>query len=189
MKPSSLAPLLAPALIALLSWSPSKISPTLLAEGAVTSPSARQQDASSEGWRPLEGTWTATGQRRALAADAQRTASTAYLSGALVLGAGSGTSRGFQSEVITFDDGAGVSVGRAVWTDERGDRIFSRLTGDLRLARRRILGTITGGTGRYAGIEGDYAFEWQFVVQAEDGTIQGNAVDLKGRVRLKGAAR
>ena len=81
-----------------------------------------------------------------------------------MLTGGAGTARGFQSEVIAFDDGAGISVGRAVWTDERGDRIFSRLTGDGMRAGRRIVGTITGGTGRYAGVEGEYAFEWQYVV-------------------------
>jgi len=106
-----------------------------------------------------------------------------------VLTGGAGTARGFQSEVIAFDDGAGVSVGRAVWTDERGDRIFSRLTGEGMRAGRRIVGTITGGTGRYSGVEGEYAFEWKYVVDAGDGTIQGQAVGLKGRYRLKGDGR
>jgi hypothetical protein len=152
-------------------------------------PSARQQDAPADGWRPIEGSWTATGQRRVLPTDAERMASTSYLSGALVLAGGAGTARGFQSEVITFDDGAGASVGRAVWTDQHGDRIFSSLTGQGMRAGRRVVGTITGGTGRYAGVEGDYAFDWQYVVDAGDGTIQGSAVDLKGRFRVKGDGR
>jgi hypothetical protein len=152
-------------------------------------PSARPQDAPADGWRPLEGSWIAAGQKRVLPADAERMASTSYLSGALVLTGAAGTARGFQSEVITFDDAAGVSVGRAVWTDERGDRIFSRLTLDAMRAGRRVVGTITGGTGRYSGVEGDYAFEWQYVIDAGDGTIQGRAVGLKGRFRVKGGGR
>ncbi len=116
-------------------------------------------------------------------------ASTSYLSGALVLTGGTGTARGFQSEIIAFDDGSGMSVGRAVWTDERGDRVFSRLTGEAMRAGRRIVGTITGGTGRYSGAEGEYAFEWKYVVDAGDGTIQGQAVGLKGRYRVKGGGR
>jgi hypothetical protein len=152
-------------------------------------PSARQQAAPADGWRPIEGSWSGSGQRRVLPTDAERAASTSYLSGALVLTGGAGTARGFQSEVIAFDDGAGISVGRAVWTDERGDRIFSRLTGEGMRAGRRIVGTITGGTGRYSGVEGEYAFEWQYVVDAGDGTIQGQAVGLKGRFRVKGDGR
>jgi len=155
----------------------------------VTGPSARQQDQSADGWRPIEGSWSASGHRQVLSIDAARVASTSYLSGALVLTGASGTLRGFQSTVIAFDDGAGVSVGRAVWTDERGDRIFSRLTGEGLRAGRRIAGTITGGTGRYAGVEGEYRFEWKYVVDAGDGTIQGQAVGLTGRFRVKGEGR
>jgi hypothetical protein len=161
----------------------------VLAVTGATIPSARQQAPPSEEWRTIEGSWSASGQRRTLPTDAVRTASTSYLSGAVVLAAPAGTSRGFQGEVLTFDDGAGVSVGRAVWTDERGDRIFSRLNGDAMRAARRIVGTVTGGTGRYAGIEGEYAFEWQYLVQGEDGAVQGHTVGLKGRFRTTGDAR
>ena len=151
--------------------------------------SARRQGAPADGWRPIEGSWSASGQKRVLATDVERMASTSYLSGALVLAGGAGTARGFQSEVITFDDGAGISVGRAVWTDEHGDRIFSRLSGEGMRAGRRIAATITGGTGRYAGVEGEYAFEWQYVIDAGDGTIQGRTVGLTGRFRVKGDGR
>jgi len=40
-----------------------------------------------------------------------------------------------------------------VWTDRLGDRLFSRLKGDPLETGRRVVGTITGGTGRYAGLE------------------------------------
>ena len=80
-------------------------------------------------------------------------------------------------------------MGRAVWTDERGDRIYSRLKGEPLATGRRIVGTITGGTGRYAALEGEYSFTWQYVVAAEDGAIQGRAVRLEGRVRRTGARR
>ena len=46
-----------------------------------------------------------------------------------------------------------LSVGRAVWTDARGDRVFSELRGEPVATGRRIVGTITGGTGRYAGVD------------------------------------
>jgi hypothetical protein len=105
------------------------------------------------------------------------------ISGAVVLTIGEGLSRGFRGEAIGFDDGQGLSVGRSVWTDENGDRLFSRLRGEPLQTGNRLVGTITGGTGRYAGLEGEYSFAWQYVVPAEDGFIQGRSVGLKGRVR------
>ena len=111
------------------------------------------------------------------------------LSGPVAITAGEGLSRAFRSEVVGFDDGAGLTVLRGVWTDDRGDRIFTRLKGETVASGRRIAGTITGGTGRYAGITGEYSFEWQYVVEAEAGTISGRAVGLRGRYRAAGAGR
>jgi hypothetical protein len=54
---------------------------------------------------------------------------------------------------------------------------------------RRITGTLTGGTGRYAGLEGDYSFVWQYFVAGEGSTIQGRSIELKGRVRAREAGR
>ena len=48
--------------------------------------------------------------------------------------------------------------------------------------RNRITGKFLGGTGRYAGATGSYEFSWEWVMEAEDGTIQGRAIELKGRV-------
>jgi hypothetical protein len=50
-----------------------------------------------------------------------------------------------------------------------------------------ITGTITGGTGRYAGLTGRYEYTWQYVLDSPDGTVQGRAVGFKGEVR-RGAA-
>ncbi len=44
-------------------------------------------------------------------------------------------------------------------------------------------GTITGGTGRYAGITGEYEFRWQYLIAAEGDVVHGRAVDLRGSVR------
>ena len=72
-------------------------------------------------------------------------------------------------------------------------RCTAELKGEGTAARNRITGTILGGTGRYAGATGAYEFSWQFVMEAEDGSIQGSAVGLKGRVRpgqpIAGGAR
>ena len=99
-----------------------------------------------------------------------------------------GLSRGFRGEAIAFDDGRSTNVGRAVWTDARGDRVFSELKGEPIQTGRRVAGTITGGTGRYAGVTGDYELTWQYVVQSEDESVNGRASDLRGRFRI-GEAR
>jgi hypothetical protein len=150
---------------------------TLALAGAVSAQSP-------DGWRTFEGTWSASGQLQTLPTGGERPAATLQLSGAVVLTSGEGLSKGFQSEGVAFDDGSALTVGRSVWTDEHGDRIFSALKGEVTAAGRRVVGTITGGTGRYAGLTGEYSFAWQYVIQAESGTIQGRAIDLKGRFRV-----
>ena len=90
---------------------------------------------------------------------------------------------GFRMEVIGLSDDVRGLVGHAVWTDERGDQVFSVLKGEKVGGGNRITGTVTGGTGRYDGVAGDYEFQWQYVIEAEEGMIQGRAIGLKGRYR------
>ena len=162
----------------------------LLAAVAAAAPAGQGGAPPQGAWRTFEGSWSASGQRQMLPTGGEREAATLQLSGAIVLTSGEGLSHGFRGEFIGFDDGASLSVGRAVWTDEHGDRVFSQLQGETVLReQRRINGTITGGTGRYAGLEGDYTFVWQYVVAGEGDAIQGRSVDLKGRVRAKEAGR
>jgi hypothetical protein len=158
--------------------------------GAVA-PAPRAQEAQAGGWRTFEGSWSATGQRRTLPTEGSGVAAVVELSGAVTLTSAPGMSRGFRGEAIGFNDGQHLSAGRAVWTDAQGDRIFSVLKGEAIGTGGRILGTITGGTGRYAHALGDYALTWQYVVHGEDGglQVQGRAVDLRGRVRTDEAGR
>ena len=87
-----------------------------------------------------------------------------------------------------FTDSLAGMQGRCVWTDERGDKVYSELKGEFVANGNSITGTIVGGTGRYAGVTGEYSFQWRFIVEAEDGSISGRAVDLKGRARLSSAS-
>jgi hypothetical protein len=136
-----------------------------------------------EGWQSFSGTWSAAGRRQAIAVEGGAAASVVDLSGAVVLTTGDGLARGFRGQAIGFDDGRGLVVGRAVWTDANGDQLFSRLEGEPLATGKRVRGTITGGTGRYASLEGEYTLTWQYVVSAEGGEVQGRAVSLAGRVR------
>ena len=71
--------------------------------------------------------------------------------------------------------------------NNHGQIVGSSETGEMRgepvQTGRRFMGTITGGTGRYAGITGSYEFTWHSVVAAEDGVVQARTVGLKGRYR------
>ena len=60
----------------------------------------------------------------------------------------------------------------------------ARANGQAVGSGNHIVGTFVGGTGRYAGVTGDYSFQWQYVVDTEDGAVSGRVVDLKGRARL-----
>jgi len=134
-------------------------------------------------WREFSGSWNAAGSRRTISLGADRRGSIIDLRGTMLL---AGTGRpgiGFRSEVIALVDSSTGLQGRSVWTDERGDQVFSELRGEGTATKNHITGTLLGGTGRYAGVTGSYEFSWQFVIEMEDGSIQGRAVELKGHFR------
>ena len=138
-------------------------------------------------WLEFTGSWNAAGSRRTISLGAERRASILDLSGTMLLAGAKRPGVGFRSEVIALVDSNTGLVGRSVWTDERGDQVFSELQGEGTAEHNHITGKFLGGTGRYAGASGSYEFSWQWVMEAEDGAIQGRAIDLKGRV-LAGTA-
>ncbi len=134
-------------------------------------------------WHEFGGSWNAAGSRHTISLGGDRKASILELRGTMLLSGQDRPGVGFQSEVVALNDNASGLVGRSVWTDERGDQVFSELKGEGTAAQNHLTGTIVGGTGRYAGANGSYEFSWQFVIEGDDGSIQGRAVGLKGRVR------
>jgi hypothetical protein len=147
-------------------------------------PEAFRWSANNADWHEFQGTWTATGTRNILHLEGDRRASIGTFNGSLVLAGESRPGIGFRSEAIVFTDNVTGLMGRAVWTDEHGDQVFSELRGEGTAARNKITGTIVGGTGRYAGANGSYEFSWKFVLEDEGGTVQGQSVGLTGRVRV-----
>lgn len=153
---------------------------------ASTRPRAQAPAGAAGDWRTFEGSWSATGQRFTVPTETGGEAAALRLSGSIVLTTGEGLSRGFQAVVVGFDDGSARGVGRAVWTDERGDRIFAAIDSDGVATGRRFAGTFTGGTGRYAGIAGSFSCTWQYVAHADDGTLQARAASLRGQFKHTG---
>ena len=135
-------------------------------------------------WREFQGTWTATGSRRVIRLGPDRRASVASFDGTLLLAGPARPGMGFRAEALVMSDSATGMIGRAVWTDERGDQVYSELRGDGTATGNRIVGTFLGGSGRYRGATGTYELSWRFVLESEDGTVQGQSVGLKGKVRV-----
>jgi hypothetical protein len=154
-----------------------------LAACGPTSPSPQTPGAGGE-WREFQGTWTAAGSRDTLRLGSDRRSSIASLDGSLLLAGPARPAVGFRAEAIVLNDSATGMVGRSVWTDERGDQVYSELRGQGTATGNKIVGTFIGGTGRYAGATGSFEFSWRFVLEAEDGTVQGQSIGLKGRVRV-----
>jgi hypothetical protein len=113
-----------------------------------------------------------------------RWASISTYDGSLLLSGPSRPGVGFRSEAIVFNDSATGLIGRAVWTDEHGDKVLSELQGEGTAENNKITGTFVGGTGRYAGVTGTYEFSWRFLIENEDGIVQGQSMHLHGRVRV-----
>jgi hypothetical protein len=141
----------------------------------------------ADGWIPFEGSWSAAGHHRTLRVGGLETG-TFHLSGTFAVAKGEGFRKGFRAEAIGYEDGAGSGAGSMVLTDDRGDQVYCRLKGAASKRSQLIVATITGGSGSYAGLAGDFSFEWRYLTKVENGQIQGFAVDLKGRYRRPGPA-
>src|SRR5690242_16340203 len=157
----------------------------LLLMAACRQPNTPAPHAATVGeWRTFEGTWTATGTRRTLRLGADDRAAIFELTGSVLLTGARRPAVGFRAQAIGFSDSRAGMQGRCIWTDERGDKVYSELKGEAVGSGNRIVGTFIGGTGRYVSITGDYSFQWQYVVDTEDGTVSGRVVDFKGRARF-----
>jgi hypothetical protein len=139
-------------------------------------------------WREFQGTWTAAGSRHVILLGTARRASVATFHGTLLLTGTDRPAAGFRADAVVFNDTETGLLGRAVWTDENGNEAWSELRGDGTGTGNRIEGRFIGGTGRFAGLTGDYAFSWRFVLESEDGIVQGQSAGLRGRVRIGAAA-
>ena len=135
-------------------------------------------------WHEFQGTWTATGSRHRIPLGPERRASIADFEGSLLLTGATSPAVGFRAEAIVLNDSATGMVGRAVWTDDHGDEVYSEMRGEGSATSNRVVGTFMGGTGPYAGATGTYEFSWKFMIENESGAVQGQSVGFTGRVRV-----
>ena len=88
-------------------------------------------------WLEFAGSWNAAGSRRTISLGADRRGSILDLRGTMLLTGPKRPGVGFRSEVIALVDSETGLMGRSVWTDERGEQIFSELQGEGTAARLR----------------------------------------------------
>ena len=134
--------------------------------------------------RNFTGNWTASGSRQLLDLGPGHQAGVFSLSGTILMSGMQQAKVGFQAEVIGFSDTTTGMQGRSVWIDEHGDKVFSELSGEGLGPGQLIEGKFIGGTGRYAGISGEYTFKWQRLGAIEGDELAGRVVDLSGWARL-----
>lgn len=126
--------------------------------------------------------------RHTLTLGTDQRASIFDLTGSLLLIGNRGLGVGFRAQAIGFSDSLTGMQGRCIWTDEHGDKIYSQLQGEFLATGNDIVGKFLGGTGRYAGVTGEYSFQWEYVVESDEGSVSGRAINLKGRALLGSAA-
>ncbi len=143
--------------------------------------------ARAEDGRPFSGTWTLAGTRIGLAAGGTRPATLVHATGSLVITKGDSLGKGFFGELAAFDDGEGSVVGRVVFSDEGGDKLFARLVADRLGTARHAVGTITGGTGRFSGASGSLSLSWKYIVAGDTADFESIGVAVEGRVLPKAA--
>jgi hypothetical protein len=130
------------------------------------------------------GTWSATGDRQTMKLEPGHKAEIFRLSGSLLLAGEQRLRKGFKAVSIGFSDNlSGGLQGRSVWTDDRGDKVFSEFHGSGEVPGKLIEGRFLGGTGRYARVSGEYTFRWKHLINNENGKVSGRVVDLKGWFR------
>ena len=139
--------------------------------------------AAAEEWRPFSATWALSGRRTSLPTEGARPAAIVHATGSFVITKGETLGRGFLGDLVGFDDGGTLLAGRAVFTDERGEKVFATFKAQPLATGRTATGTITGGTGRWTGLEGDFTFSWKSVVESEDDQIHAFTANVEGRAR------
>jgi hypothetical protein len=135
----------------------------------------------------FQGSWTATGTAQTLDLGESRSASILRLRGTIVTESAEGLTLALQSDCIGLNlrDDRTTGIGRCVWTDSDGDRVFSEVTGALSGMVSKLRGHFIGGTGKYAGLEGGYELEWRYIrAIEEENTIHGYSTSLTGSWKL-----
>jgi hypothetical protein len=123
--------------------------------------------------------WVVTGTWRGLGLGPTREGILADLSGRLdVTPGGAGPIVDLASRCLVLWDSAKGGSALCRWRHPSGDEIFGEVEGDLLAGGKPVTGRFVGGTGRYAGITGEFRFDkWDgFFLDREERPDAGEGV-------------
>jgi hypothetical protein len=148
---------------------------------ATSGAAVADQAAPKEG--TFEGTWNVQGTIEPVRMGAV-TMTVARVEGKVSLRSGDGLAREFSAVCNMVSDEATGGVGRCTWTDAAGDALVLEMSGEIigpAGTSREGKGKVVGGTGRYAGVEGEIHLDWLFVESSlDDHRFKGYVTELKG---------
>lgn len=134
----------------------------------------------------FDGRWEVVGKAQKIDLGESRTVSVAKFQGAVVLtGQARGLARGFRADCVGMQDQKTGGIGRCVWKDRFDHEIWSEISSASLGVARQSHGVFVGGTGKFEGIEGEFEFEWIYMMPAsEEGTVHGRTTNISGSWKL-----
>ncbi len=136
---------------------------TLIAAGAFSVPASA--DPAREG--SFTARWVVSGTWRGMGLEGTREVILADLTGRLDVTHGSGEIVDLATRCLVYSDSAKGGTGSCRWRHPSGDEIFVEVDGGLLAEDAPVSGRLTGGTGRYAGISGEFGFARWTVLQLD----------------------
>ena len=131
-------------------------------------------------WKSFEGSGTATGHRQTPPMGPDRKVSTFSLSGSLLLSGERRLGEGFRIDVIGSSDSLKGGAGWSVWTDTAATRSSARSAGNASPPEPASRGPWWEGQDDGRACPGSTEFEWQFVIESEEGEFQGRITRAPG---------
>lgn len=150
----------------------------LVASGVPDVP-ARAETSAREG--EFTARWVVSGTWRAMGLGGSREVILADLTGRLDVTHGSGDIVDLSTRCLVYWDSAKSGSGSCRWRHPSGDEIFVEIEGGLLAPNKSVSGRLIGGTGRYAGISGEFAFDKWNALQLDREERSGEPDELSGR--------
>lgn len=136
----------------------------------------------------FEGKWTLEGRLGTMDVDGHEV-QVMRVEGPVTVETTGGLRTAFESDCVGVADGEAGGTGRCIWTDADGDAITMDMEGRIigpAGTFREAKGVITGGTGKYAKLEGEYQLDWLFIESSiEPGKVLGRGTKLEGTWRIR----